>query len=178
MMDQFKKQARLFFFLFFSHTLCPQFSLPPLFPVTLATSPLTQVNCSSVSLKEKERRKQRKKRRKEGRTDGRSDGRTSLPEISTEHSIIQYNKTGPRPSYHDWMWQPSRRKRVPHTGKRVPHRLDSCNLAALLYIPTSSWVPHIPIGFYFCLPSLKKQLPSYLLWDVSHLTMAWFVCSR
>lgn len=45
--------------------------------------------------------------------------RAGFPEISAEHGITCYNKTGHKPSCQGWMRQLSRRKRVPSTSKRV-----------------------------------------------------------
>lgn len=48
-----------------------------------------------------------------------SNKRTLLPGIPTECGLTSYNKTSHKLSYQDWMKHPSRRKRVPSSGKGV-----------------------------------------------------------
>lgn len=61
--------------------------------------------------------------------------RADIPEISTEHSIIKYNKRH-KPSYQGWKRQPSKRKMVPRAGKsqRQPHSHFTSNLQMVLRV--------------------------------------------
>lgn len=45
-----------------------------------------------------------------------------VPKTATENSVTKCNKTSHNPSYQGWMWQPSRRKWFPRSGKTVKDR--------------------------------------------------------
>jgi hypothetical protein len=71
------------------------------------------------------------KERKEGRREERKRRRIGPPGISSEHGLTRYNKTGHKRSHHSWLWQPSRRKRVPSSGKT---NIDFISLWFLAYL--------------------------------------------
>lgn len=100
----------IFKLLSFSHTLYLHHSFPACHsPQSLhPISPSLQINSSSGSLQTN--------KNKTNKT------RAGLSRMSMEHSLTSYSKTGHKPSYQGWGWQPSRRNRVSSTGRdTAPH---------------------------------------------------------
>lgn len=116
-----------------------------LYSPCLSHSPLSQIHCSFISLQI----------------------RTSLPMISTKHSIKRCSETKYKPSYQGWTRQPSRKKRVLRPGQKS-QRHPPLPLLGLAQKPKAVQSQHACRG-----PSTSMHDPRLLLQSLWAL-IPWF----
>lgn len=137
-------------FIFFFHSSFMYYILTSVFPSSISLSPYPHLPSSPDPLL----------------LHLSSNKRTLLPGIPTECGLTSYNKTSHKLSYQDWMKHPSRRKRVPSSGKT---NIDFISLWFLAYLSHG----RVKVGTTFTMYRLTILLQYFadLELSVSHVCL-------